>query len=212
MTRTACLLPLLLGACRAEPASVHGTVAADSEISRVWAVGAAEPAAVTDGEFRLDALPAGSADLRFGDDEEEIGRLLIAELTPGRPLVLHGVWVDDEGRAFPSTVESRGAPVVIHGIRWASPGELSGEIEERVAVLASARDGRALLARPLREGVPDLRVVLTAATVVRTPDGDPIERPRLRYGDTVAVRGVGEDGFVLAREIVAARAAARRRR
>jgi hypothetical protein len=208
----ACLcLGLLLSACRARDATVQGSLVDGSDVSRVWVVGITDPTRVVDGEFRLEGLPAGPIDLRFGDDERELGRLLIADVPAGATLRLHRVWIDDRGYAFPSRIEGRDL-LVINQLRWAPDGAMGGEVDGTMQVLAAARDGDAVIVRPVDSEGPDLRVVITGATLARTTDGDPVDRLRLRFGDTIDVRGQGQGGFVMAREIVVARAVARRRR
>jgi hypothetical protein len=206
------VLLLLLWGCRSDDVVIEGSVPPDSEVVRVWAVGAAELARVENGAFRLEALPAGPVDVRFGDAESEVGRMLIRELPAGSRVRLDDLWIDRQGRAFPTAVELRGADVVvINELRWAGRARVPRSVDERVAVLAASRDSDALLVRSRDERAPDLRVVLTPGTLVRTEDGDPLERLRLAAGDTIHLRAVAEHGVLLAHEVVTDRAVARRR-
>ncbi len=205
-----CRLPLLIlvclaGACRSG-ATVRGSLLdeAAEEVQVVWVVGQEGRTELQEGEFDLGSLPAGTADLRFGGEEGEVGRLMIQELPRGTRLTLADIWIDpSSGLAFPSRIELRGArTVTINGLRMAPPEQLRGRLDEEAVVLALSGEGAAFLARPHDERLPDLRVVLVPATEFVTPDGDPVPEASLAVGDSIRVEGTAEQGYLFATRIV----------
>jgi hypothetical protein len=206
------LLAFSLAACRGDETVVQGTLADDVGVSRVWAVGGGQPAVVEADGFRIHGAPDGVLDLRFGDPEREVGRMSVHGLPAGSSLTLDGVWIDDNARAFPTSISISGPRVVtINETRWADAAHMPRDFDGALVVLAASSDGERLIGRPTDDQLPDLRVARSAATLVRTADGDPLDRLRLRAGDTIRVRGVTDAGIVVGHEIVVAREVARRR-
>lgn len=202
------LLPILMmSACGSDPAVVAGDLADGAEATHVWVLGQPERSALSADSFHLDGFEEGTLDLRFASEDEEVARMEIQGVEAGQQLRLRDVWFDD-GVAHPSAVELTGeGPVTVNGLRLG--GEpIAGPIDAASTVLVVSRSGDALILRPVDEGTPDLKVVVTPGTQVRTPDGDPAAADELEFGDTVRVIGQGEAGYVIATELVLPRSRA----
>lgn len=195
-----CCLAALLSACGTETVTVRGTLAEGTDATEVWVAGATERARVEADSFVLQGLTGDSLDLRFASDGADPARMRIAGLAPGAQLRLDGVWVE-EGVAFPARIGlAEGAVVSINGLRMSAPEAVPAAVDAAGTVLARGED--ALLVRPAGSTLADLRVVVTPGTVVRSPDGDPVELDELQFGDSVRVVGTGEGGYVIAAELV----------
>ncbi len=213
------LLPLstllfAAAACARDAVSIRGTLrdtGAGGPVS-VWAAEAERESRVTDGAFELKDLTPGPITLLVLSGADTLGRMIVPDLPAGASLDMQGIRVDRSSkRAFPTSVTMEGARVVrINGIRMASERALPGTVDEQGTVLAVARDGQALVLRPFRDGLPDLRVVIGPATEAASPDGDPVQVGALSPGDTVTVRGRSDRGYVIATTLVMPRTAALR--
>lgn len=188
--------------------TVSGTMQEDAEATAVWHYGGDERAEVEADSFRIEGLPGGAIDLRFTDGEGMHARMELREVPSGSTLRLLDVWVED-GVAYPSRVEGA-ERVVVNGIRMGDAGALPATVDERGVVIAASRAGDALLVRPLTGTLPDLRVVVTPATEVVSPDGDPVPSSGAGVGDTVRVTGGIEGGYVVATRLEVPRLAALR--
>jgi hypothetical protein len=199
------LTPLLLcalAACGRGETVLSGTLAEGEEITHVWVLGGAERALVEADSFRVDAGREEALELRFAREEREVGRMELRGLPRGATLALRGVSVDD-GLAFPRALEGgRAHRVEINGVRFATAAALPDRVDEPTTLLSRSRSGDALLVRPGGDRLPDLRVVVTPGTEIRTPDGDPASLERTDFGDTLRVTGVVENGFVIASQVV----------
>ena len=87
----------------------------------------------------------------------------------------------------------------------ASADAIPQDVNVPGTVLAVSDDGDALVVRPTDTAMPDLNVLVTPASVVRTIDGDLVEPDQLEFGDSLRVSGIGESGHVIAAEIMVAR-------
>jgi hypothetical protein len=203
-----------LAACGGGDAVVRGDFGDDvaSGLHDAWAVGREGRAEIADGRFELRGVAPGMVDVRLGGGDAERGRILIQDLPSGAELTLHAIQVDPRsGLATPARIELSGGDVItINGIRMAAPGRLRGRVREDATVLALSASGGALLARAHDERLPDLRVVVTEATDVVTPDGDPAPLDRLRAGDSIRVEGSAQEGYVIASRVVVPRRSATR--
>lgn len=194
----AAVLTVFLASGCGRTVTVTGTLDDEDAVEAVWHFGGEERAVVDGGAFRLEDLSGDPIDLRFTSDDGVHARMEIRELAGGARVDLLGVWLND-GLAHASAVELEGADLVtINGIRFAPVGSLPRELDERGVVLAAGRAGDALLVRPLDESLPDLRVVVTPATEVVSPDGDPVQGDGAEVGDTVRIAGRAESGYVVA--------------
>lgn len=196
------LVPAVLAAFLASgcgsTVTVTGTMDDEDAVEAVWHFGGEERAIVDAGAFRLEDLSGDPIDLRFTSDDGVHARMEIRELAGGARVDLLGIWLED-GVAHASAVDLEGADLVtINGIRFAPAGALPRELDERGVVLATGRSGDALLVRPLDESLPDLRVVMTPATEVVSPDGEPVRGDGAEVGDTVRIEGRSESGYLVA--------------
>lgn len=208
MRRLALAASALLAACGggAEGITVEGDLAGGGGASpdRVFAVEASQGADVRDGAFSLTGLATSPISLRLVQSGDTAGRIDIADLPPGSTLQLHGLRTDRRsGRAFPATIELTGAQsVTINGIRMMNADALPGTVDTEGVVMAHASDRSALLVRPANDQLPDLRVVVTPVTSIVTRDSIAANLATLSIGDSVAVRGATERGFVVADRLV----------
>lgn len=188
--------------------TVSGTMQDDADGASVWHYRGDERAEIEADSFRLEGLRGEAIDLRFTDDDGAHARMEIREVSGGAHLRLLGVWVDD-GVAYPSRVEGVDR-VVVNGVRMGDPASLPGTVDERGVVMAAGRSGDAFIVRPLEGGLPDLRVVVSPATEVVSPDGEPAPARGTAVGDTVQVAGGVESGYVVATRLEVPRRAALR--
>lgn len=196
--RWATVLAAFLASGCGRTVTVTGTLDDADAVEAVWHFGGEERAVVDGGAFRLEGLSGEPIDLRFTSDEGVHARMEIRELAGGARVDLLGVWLED-GLAHASAVHLDGADLVtINGIRFAPAGALPRELDERGVVLAAGRSGDALLVRPLDESLPDLRVVVTPATEVVSPDGEPVPADGAEVGDTLRIAGRAERGYLVA--------------
>jgi hypothetical protein len=200
----------LAGACGGGDAVVRGDVLAEGRgegVRAVWVLGREGRSPIVEGGFELREVPPGVVDLRLGDADTEVARVLIRDVPSGARLSLQGIWIEPSSRlAFPSRIELEGARVVnINGIRMAPPDRLRGQIREDAVVLAVSGSADALLARPHDERLPDLQVVATPATETVTPDGDPGRLGLVAPGDSIRVEGTAREGYVIASRLVVPR-------
>jgi hypothetical protein len=170
----------------------------------VFAVEASQGADVRDGAFSIAGLATSPISLRMVQRGDTAGRIDIADLPPGSSLQLHGLRTDRRsGRAFPTTIELTGAQsVTINGIRMMNADALPGTVDAEGVILAHASDRSALLVRPANDQLPDLRVVVTPVTSIVTRDSIAANLATVSIGDSVAVRGATERGFVVADRLV----------
>jgi hypothetical protein len=201
---------LLLAACGGgeETLTLRGDFAGSAGLpDAVRAVEAGRDARVSGGAFELGGLSAGPVTLHLVRGDDVLGRIVIPDPPPGGEVALRGIRVDDEsGRAFPASVEVRGADVVrVNGIRMAPEGRVRGEVDEEGSVLGYSHDTGALLFRPSDAGMPDLRVFVGPITETITPDGDPVDVAALAAGDSVRVQGTVQNGMVLAARLTVPR-------
>lgn len=208
MRRLALAASALLAACGGgdEGIAVKGDLAPSGGASpdRVFAVEASQGADVRDGAFALTGLATSPISLRLVQSGDTAGRIDIADLPAGSSLQLHGLRTDRRsGRAFPTAIELTGAQsVTINGIRMMNADALPAAVEADGVVLAQASDRSALLVRPANDQLPDLRVVVTPVTSIVTRDSIAANLATLSIGDSVAVRGATERGFVVADRLV----------
>ena len=64
--------------------------------------------------------------------------------------------------------------LVVNGLRMGPADALPDRVDAPGRVLAISESFDAILLRPDDEGLPDLHVVVSPATIVATPDGDPV--------------------------------------
>lgn len=209
-TTAACLAASLAAAgCGGGSIEISGDLAEGEHADSVLHFGGAARVAVAGDSFRIHGLDGEVVDLRFVDDDGLHARMEIRD-APGGPIHLRGIWMD-RGAAYPSGVRMEGGgTVTINGVRMADPEGMPGEIEAAGVVLAASGSGDAMLVRPDADHLPDLRVVVTPATSVTSPDGDPVEVDRVEQGDSVTVRGPIQDGYLVASEVVLPRRSATR--
>lgn len=202
-----CGAALLVSGC-GRTTTVSGTLAEGESADSVWDFAGDERAEVDADSFTISGLRGEVIDLRFIDGDD-LARMEIRGAA-GEEIHLRDVWLDD-GVAYPSSVRiGGGGTVTVNGIRMMDPDRLPAEIDAEGTVLARSGSGDALLVRPADSSLPDLRVVVTPATSVASPDGDPVEAKTAEEGDTVRVRGRTENGYLVAAEMVLPRRAATR--
>jgi hypothetical protein len=200
---------LLLGGCGGGESILSGTIADGEELTHVWVVGGAERSEILGDSFSLPGLRDDVVELRFARGDREAARMEIRELRRGAAVQLRGIAVED-GMAFPLSLEGESELVVeVNGVRLGTPGTIPERVDVRAALLSRSRSGDALLVRPEGTRLPDLRVVVTPGTEVRTQDGDPVSLERTDFGDTLRIVGSGEGGFVIATLVEVPRARAR---
>jgi hypothetical protein len=195
--------------CGGGSIEISGDLAEGEHADSVLHFGGVARVAVAGDSFRIEGLGGEVVDLRFVDDDGLHARMEIRD-APGGAIHLRGIWMD-EGAAYPSGVRMEGGgTVTINGVRMADPEGMPEEIDATGVVLAASGSGDAILVRPDAGELPDLRVVVTHATAVTSPDGDPVEVDRVEPGDSVTVRGRTEAGYLVASEIVLPRRSATR--
>jgi hypothetical protein len=203
------LLAMPLSACGdAGRVSVRGDFADSLAMpSSVVATEAGKDAEVKRGAFAMGGLAAGPATLRLVRGADSSAVLAISSLPAGARAVLHGIRVDSAtGRAFPRSVELTGADVVlVNGVRMGSDAAVPAEVDARGTALGVSPGHDAVLFRPDASTIPDLRVAITLATQVATPDGDPVDASRIARGDSLRVQGRVDHGFVVASHITVPR-------
>jgi hypothetical protein len=207
------LFPFLatLVACGGDSLTLSGTLEDSTAATAVWVAGHPDRTEIVEGAFSVAGVPQGDAELVFETRRGE-ARMLLRALPRGDGGELQQIWFEGD-RAFPGRVDfGRAAPVVVNGLRMTSPERIPGEIEIAGTVLSASRDGRTLMIRPVDERLPDLQVSVTPGSIVRSPDGEPVEGIRLEFGDTVELTGVSRDGVVLAGVLVIPRVVTTRRR
>lgn len=198
-------LLVLLSSCGGER-SLVGTLEEGSEATHVWVVGGGQRTEVVGDSFRLREVPEGVLDLRFAREDDELAAMEL-DAIPGGEVRLEGIWLED-GLATPTRVSLEGASwILVNGLRLGPPGALPAQVDVAATVLSVADGGDALLARPADAALPDLRVVITPGTRLRSPDGEPVELDGLQRGDSVRVRGPAEGEYVVAAEVVVPRRA-----
>lgn len=198
---------LLVSGC-GRSTTVSGTLAEGEDADSVWDFAGDERAEVDADSFSISGMRGEVIDLRFIDGDD-LARMEIRGAA-GEEVHLQDVWFD-EGVAYPSSVRlGGGGTVTVNGIRMMDRDRLPGEIDAEGTVLALSGSGDAMLVRPADSSLPDLRVVVTPATSVASPDGDPVDAKTAEEGDTVRVRGRTENGYLVAAEIVLPRHAATR--
>jgi hypothetical protein len=198
------LSAMVAAGCRDGTAAIEGGLRDPDAATIVWVDGADQRAAIAGASFRLEAVRKDTLELRFASDSDDVGTMRLLGLGSGARLTLHGIWFDD-GVAFPSSIELSGTRLVnINGIRMASPERVTGRVEIAGELLANG-GGEALILRPLDDGLPDLRVVVPREATVRGEDGEPISLNRLQFGDSLTVRGMAEDGYLHASEVIVPR-------
>lgn len=209
-TMAACLAASLASAgCGGGSIEISGDLAEGEHADSVLHFGGAARVAVAGDSFRIQGLDGEVVDLRFVNDDGLHARMEIRD-APGGPIHLRGIWMD-RGAAYPSGVRIEGGgTITINGVRMADPEGMPGELEAAGVVLAASGSGDAMLVRPDADHLPDLRVVVTPATSVTSPDGDPVEVDRVEQGDSVTVRGPIQNGYLVASEVVLPRRSATR--
>jgi hypothetical protein len=205
---------LMAAACQRRDVALGGTfrdpgLASDTTLT-VRAVEAQREAPVRAGAFELKGLVAGPVTLEVRSRGRAVARIDVPDLPPGAWLEMQGLRVDPaSGRAFPTSVDLRGAKVAtVNGVRMAPADRLPGEVDVRGTVLATSDDGTALLLRAADSTLPDLRVVIMPTTQSATRDGDPVPLDHVARGDSLRVKGRRQGGFVLAAGIEVPRARA----
>ena len=205
------VLALLTAAsCSSGEATLRGTLAEPGSGGQLTARLAGHPggAQAFDSTFEFSGIPPGPLELRFAEDDDELGRIGIADLPSGATLSLERIRIDeDENLAFPSAVQIDGADLVtVNGIRMGNPDALPGRVKQEGTVLAINRGADRLLVRPVSEELPDLPVVITPATRVISQDGDSTSLRDLSRGDSLRVEGRGRSGYLYAEQITMTRA------
>jgi virulence-associated protein VagC len=199
------LLLLLFAACGGGSRSLEGSLADSTSATEVWLAGSAERTPVRNGAFRIDRVDADTLELRFADGQDDAARMTLYDL-PGKGSVrMEGIWFQD-GLAFPARIASpTGHTIVVNGLRLSAPDAVPEKVDLPGTVLSIDDEGSALILRPADASLPDLQVLVTPGSVVRTPDGDPVEPDRLERGDSLHLSGTGHAGYVVATEITVPR-------
>lgn len=169
----------------------------------VWVVESQRREAADSAGFRLADLTPGPVSIRLMDGADTAGVLNVSGLPPGARLRLRALRVDGDSRyAFPGAIELDGADVVtVNGMRLAPAGRVPREVDVRGAMLAWSSDIGAMLVRPADARLPDLRVVVGAATEFVGTDGGRADPTTLQPGDSLRVEGRSEEGYVVATRI-----------
>lgn len=196
------VLALALAACGGGEggAVVEGTFAPGTNADGVWVVESERRERADSSGFRLADLTPGPVSIRLTNGTDTTAVLNVANLPAGARLRLEGLRVDGDSRyAFPRTVELDGADVVtVNGMRLAPAGRIPRDVDVQGAVLAWSSDIGALLVRPADARMPDLRVVVGAATEVVGTDGGGADPVNIRPGDSIRVEGRSDEGYVVA--------------
>ena len=199
------LLLLCCAGCGGGSLTLEGTLAEPAGATEVWVFGRPERVPVENGAFRIEDVEGDTIELRFVTGDDRHARMVVHDLPDGGSLRLDGVWFADEV-AFPARAEGgSGRPLVVNGLRMAGAGAVPENVNLPGTVLAVAEDGDALVMRPDDASLPDLDVLITPASVVRTIDGDAVDPDGLEFGDSLRVSGIGEGGRVIAAEVMVSR-------
>jgi hypothetical protein len=202
MKTTPLLVVLItIAGCRPDDSTIQGTLLDDDEAAWVWIDGETDRVEIAGGEFRLENVVGDTVDLRFASDDGDEGRMRILGLRGGSTLSLDGLWIEDDW-AFVTSVGLEGSRVVeINRMRMAPAETLEGDLAIDGTLLALSGGEDALIVRPADDQLPDVRVVVTPATVIESVDGDPVSLSEIDFGDSLTVRGVAEGGYLMAAEI-----------
>jgi hypothetical protein len=196
---------LALAACGggADGAVVEGTFAPGMRADGVWVVESERREDADSSGFRVADLTPGPVTLRLMRGADTAAMLNVSGLPAGARVRLEELRVDGDSRyAFPRAVELDGADLVtVNGVRLAPAGRIPREVDVRAAVLGWSSDVGALLVRPDDARMPDLRVVVGAATQVVGTDGGGADPVNIRAGDSVRVEGRSDEGYVVASRI-----------
>jgi hypothetical protein len=201
------ILPILLvslAGCGGGTLTIDGTLADSTEATEVWALGRPERVPVVDGAFRLEKVEGDTIELRFTTGDDAQARMVLHDLPRGGRVRVDGIWFADEV-AFAGRVSGARRPLVVNGLRMAPAEAIPEGVNVPGTVLAVSDDGDAMVVRPVDASLPDLKVLVTPASVVRTIDGDLVEPDQLEFGDSLRISGIGQGGHVMAAEIMVAR-------
>jgi hypothetical protein len=201
---------VLTAGCSGRESTVSGTLAEGEDITHVWVVGGTERTAVVNDSFQLAGITDDAVEILFARGEREAGRMELGDIPRGANLMLRGIAVDDR-LAFPASLAGDDDVIVlVNGLRLGTPGTIPGSVDGWTSLLSRSRSGDALLVRPHGSRLPDLRVVVTPGTEIRTEDGDPASLERTDFGDSLRVVGQREGGFVIATLVEVRRSGAAR--
>lgn len=198
-----CAALLLLAACGDASPALSGTLLPNTRATAVWVVGGPEQAPIEGDSFRIAGLAGDTLDLRFARDGEEVASMVLVG-GAGEEVRLEGIWFRD-GRAFPTRLGGEAPALQINGIRYVGVDAMPETVDAKGVVLAIDGAAEAMLLRPADAGLPDLRVVVTPGTRVRSPDGEPAELEEVQYQDTLRVSGQSLGAYLVATEIVVPR-------
>jgi hypothetical protein len=189
---------VLTAACGSRESTLSGTLAEGEDVTHVWVVGGTERTAVVNDSFHISGITGDPVEILFARGEREAGRMELRDIPRGSHLHLREIAVE-EMLAFPvSMVGDDDLIVSVNGVRLGTPGSIPGSVDGWTTLLSRSRSGDALLVRPDASRIPDLRVVVTPGTEVRTEDGDPTSLERTDFGDSLRIVGQREGGFVIA--------------
>ena len=208
--RTAFLVPLfgILAGCGGDASSVEGTLLGGGSGGQVWVDGETDRISISEAGFRIEDVSGDTIDLQFVDADGETGRMRILGLPDGALLTLRDVWIENDV-AFPTEVNlNSGATISVNGLRMSTPGQVTGQITAAGTLLALSNDAEALILRPDDADMADLRVVVTPGTVLQSVDGEPVSLALLKPGDSLAVGGSVQGGYLVAAEVTVPRAVA----
>jgi hypothetical protein len=201
---------VLTAGCGGRESTVSGTLAEGEDVTHVWVVGGTERTAVVNDSFHLAGITGDPVEILFARGEREAGRMELGDIPRGVHLMLRGIAVEDR-LAFPASLVGDDDVIVsVNGLRLGTPGTIPGTVDGWTSLLSRSRSGDALLVRPHGSRLPDLRVVVTPATEIRTEDGDPATLERTDFGDSLRVVGQREGGFVIATLVEVRRSRAER--
>lgn len=198
------LLLLLGAACADGGATLRGTVAEDVVAAFLQAEGREQPLEVRDGSFEVAGIAPQPVRIRVVNRLGDTANLTVDGFPADAEVTFWNIHRVSDELAFPSAVELQGADAVrVNGVRMAGTAALPRQVNVRPAtVLAVSGAGDALLLRPTDAALPDLRVLADSAVSVVDNEGEPALTRRLKFGDTVAVRGRTEHGYVIADTLV----------
>jgi hypothetical protein len=189
---------VLTAGCGGGESTLSGTLAEGENVTHVWVVGGTERTAVVNDSFHLSGITGDPVEILFARGEREAGRMELRDIPPGARLTLRGIAVN-ERLAFPASLAGDDDVIVsVNGLRMGTPGTIPGSVDGWTILLSRSRSGDALLVRPDGSRLPDLRVVITPGTQIRTEDGDPASLTRTDFGDSLRIVGQREGGFVIA--------------
>ncbi|CAN5674176.1 hypothetical protein BH23GEM8_BH23GEM8_22950 [soil metagenome] len=189
---------VLTAGCGGRESTLSGTLAEGEDVTHVWVVGGTERTAVVNDSFHISRITGDPVEILFARGEREAGRMELRDIPRGTHLSLRGIAVDDM-LAFPASMVGDDDVIVsVNGVRLGTPGSIPGSVDGWTTLLSRTRSGDALLVRPDGARLPDLRVVITPGTEIRTEDGDPTSLERTDFGDSIRIVGRREAGFVIA--------------